>query len=119
MLRALAFAVTLAVGVASSLGVRAQECERVQTVVSNTATQIPSLSVRAFSGSEAQTIVALWNAAEPVSDDKADVVVLMFSPAIPAYVGVILAEANGCVVAKGSLPMDQIQGLRLSAVRGA
>lgn len=119
MLRSLALAVTLIVGVASSPGVRAQECEQAQAVIRSIATQLPNLAVRMFSGNEAQRIVDAWNASEPVSDDKADVVVLMVSPMIPNFVGVILATRDGCVVAKGSLPMEQISDLKLSALRGA
>lgn len=115
---ALAFAAALALGVASSSGARAQECERPALVLAALKTQMPDLVWKLYSGREAEKVVAVWNAAPPASDDKAEDVILMVSQLVPDYVGVILVS-GGCVVGKGSLPVADIVGLRLSSARGA
>lgn len=118
MLRSLVLAAALALGVASSPGVRAQECEKADDVIAVTGVQLPGLQSKTYMGADAQKIVAIWNAAPPASDDKADTVVLLRSPVIPSFVGVLLV-LDGCITAKGSLPVGEINDLKLSAVRGA
>lgn len=118
MLRAIAFSAALALGVASSPGVRAQECERPALILAVLKTQIPDMVWKLYSGREAEKVVAVWNAAPPASDDKAEDVILMISQFVPDFVGVLLIS-GGCVVGKGSLPVADIVGLKLSSARGA
>lgn len=119
MLRSVALTVALVLGVASSPGAKAQECERPAFVLAMTKAQLPDLQWKLYAGAEAQKIVAIWNAAPPASDDKADTVVLMRSQIVPGAVGVLLISAEGCVTQKGSLPAGELDALKLSEARGA
>ena len=119
MLRSIAFAAALALGVASSSGIKAQECEKAATAILGATMAYGPAQVTTHEGAEAARVLSVWNATDPVSDDKADTVHVLRAPGFkPGMVGVVFV-LDGCVATKGTIEEKLIVSQRPAGERGA
>ena len=68
-----------------------------ELAVRDLAAQAVPKSIRTFHGADVQKILAAFNALEPVSDIKADTIIVLYHPFIPEVA--ILFGKNDCSVA--------------------
>lgn len=112
LLRSLVLVAALALGVASSSGVRAQECEKPNAVILAAMMMYGPAQVTMHQDVEAARVLSAWNATDPVSDDKADTVYILRAPGFkPGMVGVVFV-LEGCVSIHGVIEEKLIVGGR-------
>lgn len=95
--------------------VSAQECLSPAAMAMQAIQSVPNASVKeVLTGQDAQTIVAAYNAIEPVSNDAAENIVVIQAPAVPVYL--VIAYTGSCVVFTHTWHRAEFDDLRKSGV---
>lgn len=92
-----------------------QECVSPAAMAMQAINSVPNASVKeVLTGNAAQTIVAAYNAVEPVSNDEAENVVVIQAPHVPVYLAI--GYTGSCVVFSHTFTRVEYDALRKSGV---
>jgi hypothetical protein len=112
MIRAISTAI---VAVFLCLPAAAQECLSPSAMAMQAVQSVPNASIKEMlKGDEARAVVDAFNAIDPVSDFKADFIVVIQAPAVPVYL--VIAYTGHCVVFTHTWNRGEYDALRKSGV---
>jgi hypothetical protein len=113
MLRQLAY---IAVAIIATTGVAfGQECINPAAMAIQAVNSVPNASIKeVLKDDQAQSVVEAFNAIEPVSDFKAENIVVIQAPAVPVYL--VIAYTEGCVIFTHTWERQAYDQLRKSGV---